>query len=110
MLVIINVTSFITFSLSHILYKMCVTGQLMCLCFAYILFQVDTLLVNPFRAVTQGVGQAVRTMPDNLISNMMMDGLSKVLQYGGVNRLNREESCDSEAIKVGASLDIEVCL
>lgn len=69
----------------------------------------DTLLVNPFRAVTQGVGMAVRTMPDNLISTMdgMMDGLSKVLQYGGVNRLNREDTCDSEAIKVGASLDTD---
>lgn len=68
--------------------------------------------MNPFRAVTQGVGQAVRTMPDNLISTMdgMMDGLSKVLQYGGVNRLNREDAGDSEATKVGASLDTEVCL
>ncbi|RZF41068.1 hypothetical protein LSTR_LSTR002700 [Laodelphax striatellus] len=67
----------------------------------------DTLL-NPLRVVSQGV-KAVKTMPDNLLSTVdgMMDGISKVLQYSGVNRLSREDSSDCEAIKVGASIDVE---
>lgn len=64
-------------------------------------FQLDSLLVSPLRAV---VG---RTLPDNLLSTVdgVMDGLSRVLQYSGVKR---DDSCDTEACKVGASLDIEV--
>lgn len=70
---------------------------------------LDTLLVNPLRAVGQTMGQTVRTLPDNLISTVdgMMDGLSKVLQYSGVKGPIRDDSCDCEAIKVGASLDAE---
>ncbi|KAG8270689.1 sorting nexin 13, partial [Homalodisca vitripennis] len=63
---------------------------------------LDNLLVSPLRAV---MGQTVRTLPDNLMDGVM-DGLSKVLQYSGV-RPGREDSCDGEACKVGASLDTE---
>lgn len=74
------------------------------------ILQLDTLLVNPLRAVGQTMGQTVRTLPDNLISTVdgVMDGLNKVLQYSGVKGPIREDSYDCEAIKVGASLDAEV--
>lgn len=84
----------------------------LCECLVYYDLQLDSLLVNPFRAVSQSMGQTVRTLPDNLISTVdgVMDGLNKVLQYSGVKGQFRQDSCDGEAIKVGASLDIEVNL
>ena len=50
------------------------------------------------------VGQAVRSMPDNLLSTVdgVMDGLSRVFQT------KPTPSKDEESMKVGASLDQEV--
>lgn len=65
--------------------------------------QLDSLLVNPLKAV---VGQTA----DNLLSTVdgVMDGLNRVLQMSGVRPLSREDTQDSDPCKVGASLDIEV--
>lgn len=51
------------------------------------------------------VGQAVRSMPDNLLSTVdgVMDGLTKVFQTKP-----NPSKVDEESMKVGASLDQEV--
>ncbi|XP_034255128.1 sorting nexin-13 [Thrips palmi] len=63
----------------------------------------DTL-VNPLKSSVRTVGQAVRSMPDNLLSTVdgVMDGLTKVFQTKpNVSKV------DEDSMKVGASLDQE---
>ncbi|XP_026279783.1 sorting nexin-13 [Frankliniella occidentalis] len=63
----------------------------------------DTL-VNPLKSSVRTVGQAVRSMPDNLLSTVdgVMDGLSKVFQTKP-----NPSKIDEESMKVGASIDQE---
>ncbi|GLG99697.1 Sorting nexin-13 [Gryllus bimaculatus] len=63
----------------------------------------DTL-VNPLKSSMRTMGQAVRTMPDNLLSTVdgVMDGISKVFQTRSIR-----PSGFYESMKVGASLHIE---
>jgi len=62
------------------------------------------ILVNPLKTSMRTVGQAVRTMPDNLLSTVdgMMDGINKVFQ-GKVIR----PPVFCESMKVGASLHVD---
>lgn len=71
----------------------------------FLSFQIDTL-VNPLKSSVRTVGQAVRSMPDNLLSTVdgVMDGLSRVFQT------KPTPSKDEESMKVGASLDQEVLI
>lgn len=64
---------------------------------------IDTL-VNPLKTSVRTVGQAVRSMPDNLLSTVdgVMDGLSRVFQTK-----SNTSKVDEESMKVGASLDQE---
>ncbi|XP_067006541.2 sorting nexin-13 [Anabrus simplex] len=64
---------------------------------------IDTL-VNPLKSSMRSVGQAVRTMPDNLLSTVdgVMDGISKVFQTRTIR-----PSGFYESMKVGASLHVE---
>lgn len=63
----------------------------------------DTL-VNPLKTSMKTVGQAVKTMPDNLMNTVdgVMDGISKVFQTRSIR-----PSGFYESMKVGASLHIE---
>ncbi|XP_063234403.1 sorting nexin-13-like isoform X2 [Bacillus rossius redtenbacheri] len=63
----------------------------------------DTL-VNPLKSSMRTVGQAVRTMPDNLLSTVdgVMDGITKVFQGKSIRPPGFYES-----MKVGASLHVE---
>ncbi|KAJ9575635.1 hypothetical protein L9F63_007496, partial [Diploptera punctata] len=63
----------------------------------------DTL-VNPLKSSIRNVGQAVRTMPDNLLSTVdgVMDGISKVFQGKTLRPPGFYEH-----MKVGASLHID---
>nr|CAD7261410.1 unnamed protein product [Timema shepardi] len=63
----------------------------------------DTL-VNPLKSSMRTVGQAVRTMPDNLLSTVdgVMDGIAKVFQGRAVRPAGFYDS-----MKVGASLHVE---
>ncbi|XP_069691932.1 sorting nexin-13-like [Periplaneta americana] len=64
---------------------------------------LDTL-VNPLKSSMRTVGQAVRTMPDNLLSTVdgVMDGISKVFQGKAIRPPGFYEST-----KVGASLHVD---
>ena len=61
--------------------------------------------MNPLKTSMRTVGQAVRTMPDNLMSTVdgVMDGINKVFQ-GKVIR----PPVFCESMKVGASLHVDV--
>ncbi|KDR10032.1 Sorting nexin-13 [Zootermopsis nevadensis] len=64
---------------------------------------LDTI-VNPLKSSMRTVGQAVRTMPDNLMSTVdgVMDGISKVFQGKAIRPPGFYES-----MKVGASLHVD---
>lgn len=61
--------------------------------------------MNPLKSSMRTVGQAVRTMPDNLMSTVdgVMDGISKVFQGKAIRPPGFYES-----MKVGASLHVDV--
>lgn len=61
--------------------------------------------MNPLKSSMRTVGQAVRTMPDNLMSTVdgVMDGISKVFQGKTIRA-----PCFYESMKVGASLHVDV--
>ncbi|KAK0176034.1 hypothetical protein PV328_000212 [Microctonus aethiopoides] len=63
---------------------------------------IDTL-VNPLKTSMKSVTQAVKTMPDNMLSTVdgVMDGISKL--FGN----SRKNSMLYESAKVGASIDTE---
>lgn len=63
-------------------------------------FQIDTL-VNPLKSSMKTVTQAVKTMPDNMISTV--DGVMDKL-FGSA----KKNDIIYESVKVGASLDTEV--
>lgn len=65
--------------------------------------QIDTLM-NPLKTSMKSVTQAVKTMPDNMLSTVdgVMDNLSKF--FGNP----KKTSIFYENTKVGASLDTEV--
>lgn len=65
--------------------------------------QIDTLM-NPLKTSMKSVTQAVKTMPDNMLSTVdgVMDNLSKL--FGNP----KKSSIFYENTKVGAGLDTEV--
>lgn len=69
----------------------------------FYVFQLDTL-VNPLKTSMKNMTQAVKTMPDNMLSTVdgVMDNISKF--FGNP----KKTSVFLESVKVGASLDTEV--
>jgi len=63
--------------------------------------KIDNFLINPLKVV----GNAVKTMPDNLINTVdgVMEGLGKVFQKPS----SKDEDEEEEAIKVGQMIDVE---
>ncbi|KAG8224739.1 hypothetical protein J437_LFUL005308, partial [Ladona fulva] len=67
-------------------------------------------LVHPIRSSMRSVGNAVRSVPDNLLSTVdgMVDNISKVFSPSIGGSRQQQEPLLLDSSKVGASLDVEI--